>query len=140
MGLKRVDIAPYSVTPITPPQKAQMLKTFEVLRTDTVTSVKEMEPADASIFMVLFHGGVASDAGTSSVLTVTISNNGGVISTGTADLKAGGATTFIMQMTDLPNLEPLPLNGDLKISAVVAETGVASTVGGPWKVSVQSVR
>jgi hypothetical protein len=143
MGIKQSDlVTPLAngPSPITPVQKAQQLKAFQVLRTDTSTTLKEMEPADASIYLVLFHGSVASDAGTSSVLTITIANNSGTISTGTVDLKANGATTAIVQMTNLPNIEPLPLLGDLRISAAVAETGTASTVGGPWKVSVQSVR
>lgn len=143
MGFKASDIVPVSSngpTPITPPQKNLVTKAFQVVRTDTVAVLKEMEPADASIVEVLFHGGVASNAGTSSTLTITIANNGGTISTGTVNLITGGATTAIVQMTNLPNIEPLPLNGDLRVSAVVAETGTASTLGGPWVVSVRSVR
>lgn len=136
MGIKSVELVPIGSlgpTPITPVSKDELGKFFQVSRTDTVATLKAAIPAQASVVGVLMYGGVASDAATTATVTLTISNNTGTISTGVVDVKANGATTALVQMSNLPNLEPLPLVGDLKITAVYAETGGASTTGGPWK-------
>lgn len=140
MGFKQLDITPLNVTPITPVTKNQVGVAFQVSRTDTVTSVKSMAPADASILRVTLFGSTASDAATTATVTVTIANNSGTVSTGTYNVKANGATTGDLNMTNLPNLEPLPLTGDLTVNAVYAETGGASTTGGPWRMLVTYVR
>jgi hypothetical protein len=142
MGIKSVELVPIGTlgpTPITPVVKDEESKFFQVSRTDTVAVLKAAFPAHASITLGLMYGGVASDAVTSATVTLTISNNTGTISTGVVDVKANGATTAIVQLSNLPNLEPLPLVGDLKITAVYAETGGASTTGGPWKFRIDAV-
>lgn len=136
MGIKQSELVPIGVlgpTPITPAAKNEVGKFFQVTRTDTVAVLKTAIPAQASIIGVTMYGGVASDAATTATLTLTVSNNTGTISTGTVDVKANGATTALVQMTNLPNIEPLPAQGDIRVTAVYAETGTASTVGGPWK-------
>lgn len=142
MGIKQVELVPISSTGPTqliPSFKEDLLKVFQVSRTDTATVLKAVAGASCSILQVLMYGGVASDAATSATVTITVSNNSGVISTGVVDVKANGATTALVQMSNLPNIEPVPANGDLQIKAVYAETGTASTVGGPWKFRVDYV-
>lgn len=137
MGFKQVDIVPLAtISPITPPGKPDLHKVFQVSRTDTVASVKALVPAQSSILYFILHGSVNSNAATTASVTIQVSDNSGIISTGSVDVKANGATTAIVQMTNLPNVEPVPLNGDLTITAIYAETGTASTAGGPWKISI----
>lgn len=144
MGLKATDITPISSTgptPLIPVAKDAQVKIFAVSRTDTTSTLKAVLPADASIVEVTKLGNTASDAGTTATVTIVASNNSGAISTGTAlDVKGAGTTTSLVQMPSLPNLEPLPLNGDIRITATYAETGTVSTTGGPWYIKVLYVR
>lgn len=136
MGIKQSELVPVGSlgpTPITPASKDELSKVFQVTRTDTVAVLKTSIPAQGSVVALLIYGSVNSDAATTATVTLTISNNTGTISTGVVDVKANGATTALVQMSNLPNIEPLPLLGDIKVTAVYAETGGASTVGGPWK-------
>lgn len=142
MGIKQVELVPINTTgptPTIPGAKNTVGKYFQVARTDTASSVKCVLPAQASIVQVTVYGGTASDAATTATVTLTVTNNSGTVSTGVVDVKANGATTALVQMSNLPNIEPLPLAGDLKISAVYAETGTASTTGGPWKFGIDWV-
>jgi len=140
MGFKQVDFAPLQApSALTPTGKSHLVKVFTVSRTDTAPSVKAVLPAQASIINIYHYGGTASDAGTSADVDITVSNNAGTVSTGTVDMVADGALTEIVQMSGLPNVEPTPNEGDLKISAVYSETGTASSTGGPWKFSIEYV-
>lgn len=138
MGFRLTDLRPTQITPITPPGKPHLAKIIEVSRTDTVASIKAMLPAQSSVIGFRFYPSVASDAGTTASVTLTIANNTGTISTGSVDVK-GTTTVSQVTMAGLPNIEPIPNTGDLKISAVYAETGTASTTGGPWKLVVEFV-
>lgn len=145
MGFKKTDVNVLSATGPTvliPTSKSTDAKLFSVSRTDTTSTVKCVLAADSSIIGVKFFGSTDSDAGTTASVTITVSNNTGTVSTGSVDVKANGATTAEVQMTNLPNLEDVPafMNGDLVISATYAETGTASTTGGPWFVLVEFVR
>jgi len=142
MGFRATDIVPLqSVSPLIPVSKDVAVKAFSVLRTDTSATVKLILPADASILNIIMLGSSNSDAATTATVTLTVSDNTGTISTGTAvNVKTAGATTAIVQMSALPNLQPLPLAGDLKVNATYAETGTASTTGGPYTFIVTYVR
>lgn len=144
MGFKQIDIVPiasYGPTAVSPPGKTEQIKVFQVARTDTVASVKAIVPADASILSVYLYGSVASNAATTATVTFNIIDNSGTISTGSYDVKTSGAVSGgVVNQTNLPNLEAVPLVGDKQIQAVYAETGTASTLGGPWKVAVRYVR
>lgn len=141
MGLLATDITPLqSPSPLIPTSKDVVTKVFVVSRSDSTATLKAVLPADASIIEVSKFGSTNSDAGTSSTLTITIANNSGTISTGTADMKTTGTTTSHIQMSSLPNLQPQPAQGDIRISATLAEVGTASTVGGPWYIKVMYVR
>jgi hypothetical protein len=143
MGLLATDITPISSlgpTPTTPVGKDLQTKVFQIARTESASTLKVVLPADASVIEVSKYGATNSDAGTSSTLNVVIANNTGTISSGTADMKTTGTTTAHVQMSNLPNIQPVPLTGDLRINAYVTEVGTTSTVGGPWYVKVMYVR
>lgn len=141
MGLLATDVTPLqSPSPLIPSSKDYTVKVFSVARTDTVSSVKAVIPADSSVMNVWLYRNGVSNAATTATVTITIANNSGTVSTGTYDVKTSGDTSGVVQMSGLPNLQPLPLAGDLTITAVYAETGTASTSGGPWKLSVDYVR
>lgn len=142
MGIKQVELVPINSngpTPLIPSGKPDNQKFFQAGRTETVATLKAVLPAQSSVFQVTLYGSVNSNAATTATGTITISNNSGVISTGTVNLLTGGATTAIIQMTNLPNIEPIPANGDLKVNYTYAETGTASTLGGPWVIGVSYV-
>lgn len=137
MGLYLQDVVPtasYGPTAQTPPGKGELHKFIQVARTDTVASVKAVLPASASVIGVVRYGATASDAGTSAGVTITLANNSGTISTGTADVLQN-ATGYV-NMTNLPNFVSVPPNGDIKVSAAYAESGTASTTGGPWIIRI----
>ena len=144
MGLLATDLNILSSTgPTTniPVSKDVNVKAFQVARTDTTSTLKAVLPGDASILNIIMTGSSNSDAGTTATVTVVVSDNSGAISTGTAvNVKTSGATTQLVQMPSLPNIQPVPLNGDLKITATYAETGSTSTAGGPYTFIVTYVR
>lgn len=135
MGIKQSDlVTPLASgpSPLNPTGKPLNCKVIQVPRTMTAATLLAMLPAQASIVNIDVLASVNSNAATTASVTLTVSNNSGTISTGSVDVKANGATTNNVTMTNLPNIEPLPLNGDIKITAQYAETGTASTLGGPW--------
>lgn len=143
MGFLATDLTILSSTgPTTniPVSKDVIVKAFTIARTETTDVLKAVLPGDASIIGVKVYGGTASDAGTSATLTFTVANNGGTVSSGTYDAKTNGAVTGEVTMSGLPNLQPVPLNGDLTIKAKYAEVGTASSTGGPWNVLVTYIR
>lgn len=145
MGLKAVDLVPISATGPTaliPVAKDVHAKAFQVTRTDTTASLKCVLPADSTImdFLIL---GVASNAGTTANISI------GSTATATEyvnaqDVKTAGGVirpTSTVSATNLPNLEPVPLTGqDITIYAKYAETGGASSAGGPYTVYVTYLR
>lgn len=143
MGFKAIDVTPISSlgpTPLIPGAKTVYEKMIQIARTDTVSTLKAQLPGDASLVGLVFFGSTSSDALTTATATFTVSNNSGVVTTGVVDVKGAGTVTALMQMSNLPNIEVFPLLGDLRVSVVYAETGTASTVGGPWKVVLRYVR
>jgi ATP-dependent Lon protease len=143
MGFLATDLAPISSTGPTvliPTSKDTVCKVFSVARTDTTATLKAVLPADASIIGVKVFGGTASNAGTSATVTITAANNSGTVSTGTYDVKTNGAVTGEITMSGLPNIQPVPLTGDITIKATYAETGTASSAGGAWNVMVTYIR
>jgi hypothetical protein len=143
MGIKQSELIPIGSigpTATTPVAKVHVSKTFVVSRTDASPTLKCVLPADASISGVKIYGSVVSNAVTTATLTISAVSQSGTISTGTVDVKANGATTALVQMSSLPNIEPVPLAGDLQINGSYADTGGAATLGGPWNVEITYVR
>jgi hypothetical protein len=140
MGFLVLNTPAAQVTSTVPVNKDVGTKVFQVARTETASVVKLVLPADASVLHIIREGSTVSDAATTATVTLTIANNGGTIATKADDVKGSGATTGFVGFTTLPNVEPRPLNGDLTVTAVYAETGGASTTGGPWNYIVSYVR
>lgn len=143
MGFLASDIAtPLSSGPTTniPVNKDVQVKAFAVARTDTTGTLKAVLPADATIIDWLITG-TASNAGTTATLSFGSTTAATEYVTATDVRTAGGAirptTTYVN--TALPNVQPVPLVGDIKVFARYAETGGASSAGN-WVVLVYFVR
>lgn len=143
MGIKATDLNILSATGPTvtiPGNKDPRKQFFQFSRTTTTATIVARLPGDASITSVVLFGSANSNAGTTATATFTIANNSGTISTGTVNLLTGGATTAMVAMSNLPNLENIPIQGDLTVTVQYAETGTVSTLGGPWTCEVNFVR
>lgn len=140
MGILVINTPVAAVTSTVPVARTVNAVVFQVARTEVASSVKLVLPADSTILSIMREAVAASDALTTAAVTLTVTSNGATISTKSDDVKGSGAATAFVSMPSLPNPEPRPLVGDLLISAVYAETGTASTVGGPWNYVVQYVR
>lgn len=143
MGFKQTDLVGVSSigpTTLTPIAKEAIEKVFQVSRTDTSSTLKVVLPGDASVTNITFYPSTASDAGTTASVSFVIANTGGTLSSGSIDVKNTVTISNVTNLTNLPNIEPLPLNGNITVKATYAETGTASTTGGPWKFLVRYVR
>lgn len=144
MGFKAIDLTPiasYGPTAISPLMKDVQVKAFRVARTDTTATVKCVLPGDATIIDIKLVG-VASDAATTATVSVgsTVTANEYLSA---QDVKTAGGfirPTTAIQAAAIPNLENVPVTGDLSLWAKYTETGTASTVGGPYTVLVEFVR
>ncbi len=145
MGFKQVDVV-YPVTTgptaTSPSPKEGSLKVFQVTRSDTTASLKCVLPADASILGFLIYG-AASNAGTTANISIgsTSANSNEFVNA--QDVKTTGGLiipTATVNPANMPQIENYPLGQDVQIYAKYAETGGASTAGGPYKVAVWYVR
>ena len=144
MGWKPTDVVPISSTGPTatlPPSKDGQIKVFQLSRTDTTATVKAVLPADATILGFLIFG-AASNAGT----TATISIGSTVAATefvNGQDIKTAGGLvipTSTVNPANVAQVETLPHGSDIQIWAKYAETGAASSAGGPYKIAIWYVR
>lgn len=144
MGFKTIDLVPiasYGPTANTPASKDVQVKAFQVSRTDTTASVKAMLSGDSTIIDIQMIG-VASNAAT----TANVSIGNTVASTeyiSAQDVKTAGGMIrplATLSAANLPNLENIPVTTDIPIYAKYAETGTASTLGGPYTVLIFFVR
>lgn len=143
MGLKAIDINPIASsgpTATTPTNKDVQVKVFAVNRTDTVATVKCVLPGDATIIDMRIFSPVASDAATTAVVSVGIPGTNTYF-LNTVDVKAAaGKIAITSKAANMMNLENIPVSTDIIINAIYAETGTASTTGGPFYVTVEYVR
>jgi len=122
-----------------PKTRDSMEKVVKVLRTDTTAFVGAWLPRDAVITGMYVVGGAVSDAGTTATISVgTTSSSNELMSgfdvagaTGEGYHPAGAAAVGTAFMDKLTSDKP--------IYAKYAETGTASTAGGPWFVKVEYV-
>jgi hypothetical protein len=143
MGFLATDFVPIGTngpTTTVPVNKDLVVKAFVVNRTDTSATLKAVLPADASIVDVdLF--GAASNAGTTATVSIGTSTTANEIINAQDVKTAGGRIRPTTSWsTNYPNTQPVPLSGDIQIFAKYAETGTASTSGGPYTVLVYYVR
>ena len=140
MGIKQIELVPIAnqISPITPASKNVRTKAFQIARTDTVASIKMALPQGATILNIFVYSPLVSNAlttatvsiGTSVTATELITSLDVKTAAGIIQAGAGAATTFLQ-------IEPVPTTGvDLNIWAKYAETGTASTTGGPYTVFV----
>lgn len=137
MGFKPTDVVPYAdPSAITPPGLDVKAKAFQVLRTDTAASVKAILPFNASVVDILIYG-VASNATSATVSIGTTATSTEWVNA--QDVKTAGGLirpTTVVNTTNLPNLVNIPQTGDLKVYAKYAESGTASSDGGPYTVII----
>lgn len=143
MGFKATDLVPLGLngpTALTPQGKDLLAKAFVVNRTDTTASVKVVLPGDSSVVDFDIYG-VASNAGTTATLSIG-SSSASTEFINAQDVKTAGGkirpTTALS--ANLPTVENIPVTGDIQIWAKYAETGGASTTGGPYNIIVYYVR
>lgn len=143
MGLKQVDLVPINSTgPTTniPVSKDVQVKAFQVSRTDTTAALKAVLPADASIINV-YMTGAASNAGTTATVSIgTTSTATEIINAQDVKTAGGMIRPTTAYSTNFPNVEGYPLGQDIQIWAKYAETGGASSAGGPYTVVIEYVR
>ena len=155
MGYKNVaDLVPLNptmVSPIYPTRKDYHLVPFQVVRTNTTATKVAVLPADATILGIRFYIQTPSNAGTTATVTLTgqgVGPTGATFAFGSQSVLAAAGNTGLMNatvntVTGLFNLERPPAvqtSGDIIIYATYAETGTASTTGGPFYFVIEYVR
>lgn len=121
-----------------PKTRESLEKVVKIVRTDTTAFVGAWLPKDAVITGMYVVGQVASDAGTTGTISVgsTATSNEYLsaydvktAATGEGYNPAGAAAVGTAFMEKLTSNKP--------VYAVYAETGTASTAGGPWYVKIE---
>lgn len=157
MGYKQVadltELNPAFPSPLNPVRKEYAIVPFQVTRSNTTAFKAAVLPADATILGFRLYSQTASNAGTTATIALTgvgVGPSGATFNFGTFSVLAGGvgAGTYLLNTTVNPvtgtfNLERPPAtqtSGDIYINAVYAETGTASTTGGPWNILVEYTR
>lgn len=156
MGIKNVadltQLNPAYPDALNPVRKEYHLVPFAVARTNTTAFKVAVLPADATILGIRYYIPTASNAGTTAgvVLTGVGSAGAGAVNFtfGTQSVLAAAGTNGLMQATvntttGIFNLERAPAQqtqGDITVYAQYAETGTASSTGGPFYFVIEYVR
>ena len=147
MGIKLDDVSPLNPaypSPLNMVRKTAVTVAFGASRAMTAATKVAVLPADATILGVKFFPTVASNAGTTATITLTATAvaTGAVTTLGVIDVK-GTVVSAPVQSANYFNLERAPAvqtSGDIYIKATYAETGTASTAGGPFYFTIDYVR
>lgn len=145
MGIKFDDLNP--ANPAYPDALNMVRKSvstiaFAATRAMTTATKVAVLAADATMLGVKFFPTVASNAGTTATVTITATTVSGTVTLGTVDVK-GTTVSAPVQGANYFNLELVPAAtrvGDIIIKATYAETGGASTAGGPFYFTIDYVR
>lgn len=143
MGFKAVDITPlgpYGPTVLTPSSKEIEVKLFQITRSDTTSTAKCYLPADSTIVDFLVFSTAVSNAGTTAVINVGNASSATNYINGLDVKTNAGKLAITTQAQNWYNLENIPLGPDIAIYGQYAETGTASSSGGPYYVLVKYVR
>lgn len=155
MGIKSVaDLVPLNptmISPLQPVRKQYHLVPFQVVRTNTTATKVAVLPADATILGIRYYIQTASNATTTAGVTFTgqgVGPGGATFAFGTQSVLAAAGNTGLMNatvntVTGLFNLERPPAvqtSGDIIIYATYAETGTASSTGGPFYFVIEYTR
>jgi len=121
-----------------PKVRESLEKTIKIVRTDTTAFVATVLPKDAVLTGMYVIGQVASNAGTTATVSVGTTATANELlngfdvktaATGEGYNPAGAAavgTAFMEKLT-----------ADVPVYAIYAETGGASSAGGPWYVKIE---
>ena len=124
------------VTSTTPPATDLLVKVVQVARTDTTAFEAFILPKGAVVAGAYVMGIVASDALTTATIDVgTIPGTSNQIVSGFS-VKTSGVGYFVSGATSGAHMGT-QLANDTLYKARYAETGTASTTGGPWLVKVE---
>lgn len=128
---------PVGITTVTPPAVETLVKTFQVARTDTTAFDAVVLPKFAVISGVYVLGNTASNAATTAVIHA--GTNPGTTNELLASFDVKGTTGTGYQPAGAAAATGIgtQLTADTKYQAKYAETGTASTSGGPWLVKVE---
>lgn len=144
MGFKTVDLVPFNLNApvITPVSKDVQVKGFQVNRTDTTAVLKLALPADASALWFQVFVPTASNATSTAAISFTGTAVNGTVIVPTLTQSVLATGFFQLSSGQLPNIESPSSDqqGDIYFTASYAETGTASTAGGPFTVLVYFIR
>lgn len=149
MGYNAQDLTPLNPaypSPLNPVRKEYAIVPFDIARTNTVVAKQAVLPEDATILGVRYYNNTAaSNAGTTATVVITATPLGpgsaGAYTLATYDAK-GTATGsgFLSSTTEFNLFRAGAHTGDILITAAYAETGIASTAGGPWVFLIEYTR
>lgn len=147
MGIKFQDVTP--LNPAYPSPLNAVRKDFAMVpagatRAMTTATKIAVLAADATILGIKFYPTTVSNAATTATVTLTAKfvATGTTVTLGTVDVK-GTTTSTAIASANFFNIERPPAvttSGDIYIYAQYAETGTASTAGGPFYFSIEFVR
>lgn len=147
MGIKLDDVTP--LNPAYPDALNMVRKTvatvaFSATRAMTTATKVAVLAADATMLGVKYFPTTPSNAGTTATVTLTATflATNTTVTLGTIDVK-GTVVSAPVQGANYFNLERAPAattSGDIVIKATYAETGGASTAGGPFYFTIDFVR
>lgn len=155
MGIKAVadltQLNPAFPDALNPVRKDYYIVPFQVARTNTSAFKVAVLPADATILGFRFYIQTPSNAGTTATVTLTgqgVGPSGQAFTFGSQSVLAAAGNTGLMNATvntatGIFNLERAPAtqtSGDIIIYAVYAETGTASSTGGPFYFTIEYTR
>lgn len=116
-----------------------LVKSFSIARTDTTAAIKAQLPAGAVPIMFVINGTVSSDAGTTGTVSIGTSSASNQYVNG-YDVKGNGASAAILPAIGgigaVASATSVPRGLPVTIYGKYAETGTASTTGGPWTIDV----
>ena len=110
-----------------------------VARTDTSAKTLGTLPQDAQIVGLTIWGAAASNAGTTATLSVGKSGGAGAEYLSAYDVKTAASGNGQTSPNAALLLAPTKATADTVVTGTYAETGTASTSGGPWTVIVRYV-
>ena len=117
--------------------KTPLVKSFSIARTNTTAAVMLQLPAQAKILYFVCNGDTVSNAATTAV--VSLGSTSSANEYGTVDVKTYGAVATVFGTGGLGAVSTAtatPIGSNKPIYAKYAETGTASTAGGPWTIDV----
>jgi hypothetical protein len=123
---------------ITPKSRDGLIKLATIARTDTTAKELFGLPKTAIIAGIYVIGAAASDAATTATVGIGSSTSANEYMTG-FDVKtaATGEGYNIAGAAAVGSAMATPIANDVVVYGIYAETGTASTTGGPWTIKLE---